>query len=80
MSEELSRLLIDLTMGIIYLDKFLTNWPDTHTDYAQDSAINWDWEPTVKADVNKRVVKFYVLHQLNIDILNEMISNYNWNH
>ena len=34
----------------------------------------------MKADVNKRVIKFYDVHHPNIDILNEMLSNYNRNH
>ena len=42
--------------------------------------INCDWERMVKEDVNKRVIKFYDKRQLNIDILNEMLSSYNWSH
>ena len=42
--------------------------------------MNCDWEPTVKANVNKQVIKCYDVRQPSIDILKEMLSNYNWNH
>ena len=88
--EDLWQIVNKPTHGNNILDTFLTNRtnifhrcrvitsliPPKH----KAVLINCDWQPKVKADVNKRVIKFYDVRQPNIDILNEIISNYNWSH
>ena len=72
------------------LDKFFTNRPDIF-DHCRVVAsliptkhkailINCDREPTVKANTEKRVIKFYYVHQPHIDNINQALCTYNWSH
>ena len=69
------------------LDKFFTNRPDLFDRCRVVASlipikhkailINCDREPTVKANMEKRVIKFYDVRQPHIDILNQALCTYN---
>ena len=72
------------------LDKFFTNRIDSFDRCRVVASliptkhkailINYDSEPTVKANMEKRVIKFYVVRQPHIDNLNQALCTYNWTH